>query len=63
MAYRGSAPWYQPRYWTKRTWVIVGLIAAVILVIVIVVPVEVTKANRYPNYSKLQYSLADECKF
>ncbi|KAI0405297.1 concanavalin A-like lectin/glucanase domain-containing protein [Xylaria palmicola] len=60
MAYAGDAPWWNPRYWRKRTWAIVGVLVAVILVIVIVVPVKVTEANRYPNYSKLNYALADE---
>ncbi|KAI0977189.1 concanavalin A-like lectin/glucanase domain-containing protein [Xylaria arbuscula] len=60
MAYAGSQPWWRASHWRKRTWAIVGLVAAIILIIVIVVPVKVTEANRYPNYSKLDYSLADE---
>ncbi|KAI0433056.1 concanavalin A-like lectin/glucanase domain-containing protein [Xylaria sp. FL1042] len=60
MAYAGSEPWWKPRYWRKTTWGIVGVIIAVIIVIVIVVPVKVSEANRYPNYSKLDYALSDE---
>ncbi|KAI0872886.1 concanavalin A-like lectin/glucanase domain-containing protein [Hypoxylon argillaceum] len=60
MAYPGDEPWWKPRYWRKRTWAIVGVVVAVIIVIVIVVPVEVAQANRYPNYSTLDYSLVDE---
>lgn len=63
MAYPGDEPWWKPRYWRKRTWAIVGVVVAVIIVIVIVVPVEVAQANRYPNYSTLDYSLVDECEF
>ncbi|KAH8166553.1 hypothetical protein CIB48_g1705 [Xylaria polymorpha] len=60
MGYADTQPWWKPRFWRKRTWVIVGVIFAIILIIVIVVPVKVTEANRYPNYSKLDYALADE---
>ncbi|KAI0910652.1 concanavalin A-like lectin/glucanase domain-containing protein [Ustulina deusta] len=60
MAYAANEPWWQPRYWRKRTWAIVGVIVAIIIIIVIVVPVKVAEANRYPNYSKLDYTLADE---
>ncbi|KAI0540156.1 concanavalin A-like lectin/glucanase domain-containing protein [Xylaria digitata] len=60
MAYAGNEPWWKPKYWRKRTWAIVGVIIAVIIVIVVVVPVKVAEANRYPNYSKLNYALADE---
>lgn len=62
MGYADTQPWWKPRFWRKRTWVIVGVIFAIILIIVIVVPVKVTEANRYPNYSKLDYALADECE-
>ncbi|KAH9909969.1 glycoside hydrolase family 16 protein [Xylariomycetidae sp. FL2044] len=55
-----SQPWYQPRYWRKRTWAFV-VIAIIIAIVVAVVPaVLVTRANRYPDYSQLNYSLADE---
>ncbi|GAW19030.1 hypothetical protein ANO14919_085140 [Xylariales sp. No.14919] len=60
MVYAGNEPWWKPKYWRKRTWAIVGVIIAVIIIIVVVVPVKVAEANRYPNYSKLDYSLADE---
>jgi hypothetical protein len=56
-------PWWKPKYWRKTTWAIVIIIALIIIVIVIVVPVKVTEANRYPNYSRLDYALADECEF
>jgi hypothetical protein len=62
MDYAEDEPWWKPRYWRKRTWAIVAAIVAVILIIVIVVPVKVAQANRYPNYSKLDYSLVDECE-
>ncbi|OTB07699.1 glycoside hydrolase family 16 protein [Hypoxylon sp. CI-4A] len=54
-----KAPWWNARYWRKRTWAIVAAIIVVILIIVIVVPIEVTKANKYPDYSRLNYSLSD----
>ncbi|KAJ2970491.1 hypothetical protein NUW58_g9679 [Xylaria curta] len=60
MGYAEYQPWWKPKYWRKRTWAIVGVIVAIIIVIVVVVPVKVAEANRYPNYSKLNYALADE---
>lgn len=59
MAYAKYEPWWKPQYWRIRTWVIVGVVVAIII-IAIVVPVKVTEANRYPNYSTLDYSLTDE---
>jgi NADH:ubiquinone oxidoreductase subunit 6 (subunit J) len=55
-----SRPWYSK----KRVWSAV----AVVLLIVIVVPVAVTvtkekqKENRYPDYTKLNYTLLETCK-
>jgi hypothetical protein len=55
-------PPHQP--WWKRAWPILALVAVVVLVIVIVVPVEVEKKkNRYPDYSKLSYSLTESCMY
>lgn len=65
MQYAGaaqSAPWWKPKYWRKRTLAIVAAIVVIILIIIIVVPVKVAEANRYPDYTKLNYSLKDECK-
>ncbi|KAI1776410.1 glycoside hydrolase family 16 protein [Hypoxylon cercidicola] len=60
MAYaQPKAPWWNARYWRKRTWAIVVTIIVIIIVIVVVVPVEVARANRYPNYTPLNYSLSD----
>lgn len=60
MGYEANEPWWKPKYWRKRTWGIVGALIVIIIVVVIVVAVLVSKANRYPNYTKLSYSLADE---
>ncbi|TDZ12860.1 putative glycosidase [Colletotrichum spinosum] len=56
---RETTPWWNPRGWTKRIWAGVG--AAIIIIIVIVVAVVVTQnnKNRYPDYSKLSYTLSD----
>lgn len=62
MNYARDEPWWKPRYWGKKTWAIVAAVVAVILIIVIVVPVKLSQANRYPNYSRLNYALADECE-
>ncbi|KAG0646518.1 putative glycosidase [Hyphodiscus hymeniophilus] len=52
------SPW-NVRYWGWKKWA--ALIGGVIVIVVIVVvaAVEATKKSKYPNYSALQYSLAD----
>ncbi|KAF3768581.1 family 16 glycoside hydrolase [Cryphonectria parasitica EP155] len=44
---------------SKKAWIIIGGVAVVVLIIVIVVPVEEAKANAYPDYTALNYTLAD----
>ena len=63
MAYAREESWWKPKYWRKRTWAIVVPVIIIVLIIVIVVPVKVTESNRYPNYTRLDYSLADTCEF
>ncbi|KAF4466318.1 endo-13(4)-beta-glucanase [Fusarium albosuccineum] len=52
-------PWWNPRYWRKRVWA--GVVVTIIILLVIVIAVAVTqvRANRYPDYSVLSYSLKD----
>ncbi|KAH9241624.1 glycoside hydrolase family 16 protein [Colletotrichum gloeosporioides 23] len=59
LAQRPATAWWDPRGWTKRIWA--GVSAAIIILIVIIVAVAVTQANanRYPDYSKLSYTLSD----
>ncbi|GES58164.1 putative endo-1,3(4)-beta-glucanase [Aspergillus terreus] len=54
-----SYPWYNPRGWSLRTKLIAGVAVVVVIVAVIVGAVEGTKANRYPDYSRLDYQLVD----
>jgi hypothetical protein len=52
-------PWYNVKYWGKKAWLIAGAIIVAIIVIIIVVAVVETKANRYPDYTKLDYTLSE----
>ncbi|PLB52080.1 putative endo-1,3(4)-beta-glucanase [Aspergillus steynii IBT 23096] len=54
-----DAPWYDPRGWSLRTRLIAGVVVVVVIVAVIVGAVEGTKANRYPDYTQLDYKLVD----
>lgn len=54
-----ATPWYNPRGWSVCKKVAAVAIILVIIVVVIVVTVEGVKANRYPNYKPLNYTLAD----
>ncbi len=66
--YEEPAPrWYQAGQWRKRTWALVVGLIVIIIVVAVVVPVTlVTKRNNgppaYPDYSKLNYTLAETCE-
>jgi hypothetical protein len=48
-----------PKSWSKKCWIIVAAVLVIVLIIIIAVAVTVSRANRYPDYSKLNYSLTD----
>ncbi|KAF2993411.1 hypothetical protein E8E14_000877 [Neopestalotiopsis sp. 37M] len=48
-----------PLQWRKRTWAGISVAIIVAVVIGVAVGVSVTKANRYPDYSALSYTLAN----
>jgi hypothetical protein len=52
-------PWYDPWGWSGRRKLIIGACVVVVIVAVIVGAVEGVKANAYPNYSQLNYTLID----
>lgn len=53
---------WDPRGWRKRTWAGIAIALIIAIVVGVAVGVMVAKANRYPDYSKLTYSLQDTCK-
>jgi hypothetical protein len=55
--------WFDVRYWRKRNLIISAIALVAIIVIVIAVPIVEVKANAYPNYSQLTYTLTDTCWF
>jgi len=54
----GGSPW-NPRNWGWKRWAAAGLALAVLIIIIVVPSVVVTRNNRYPDYSRLTYSLKD----
>lgn len=52
-------PWYNPRGWSIRKRLIVAALTVAVIVAVIVGAIEGVKANRYPDYTPLNYSLVD----
>lgn len=50
---------WNPRNWSKRTWIVAVVVAIVALIAIIVGAVEGTKSNAYPDYTPLNYSLTD----
>jgi hypothetical protein len=58
-----NQPWYDAREWGKKAWIAVGAIVVLVIVIVVIIAVEVSKKNKYPDYTKLNYSLAETCEF
>jgi len=55
--------WYDVREWGKKIFIGIGVAVAIIIIIIVVAVVEVEKANRYPDYSALSYSLSETCKY
>ncbi|KAI1864862.1 uncharacterized protein JN550_008682 [Neoarthrinium moseri] len=56
---KGEPSRWNPRYWRKRTWAGVALAVIVAIVVGVVAGVLVAKANRYPDYTKLTYTLEE----
>lgn len=54
-----SPQWYNFKSWSVKTWLIIGAVIVVIIVAVVVGAVEGTKANAYPNYKALNYTLSE----
>ena len=53
-----SSRW-NPRSWSRKTLIALAVASVVLLIIIIVAAVLGTKANAYPDYSKLNYTLKD----
>ncbi|TVY13130.1 putative glycosidase [Lachnellula arida] len=51
--------WYDAKRWGKKVWIAVAAIIAIVIIIIVVGVVEGEKKNKYPDYSKLSYSLTD----
>lgn len=61
-AVQTSMPWWNPRYWTKKIWIILGIVVAAVIAIVVAVAVtqsHSSSSGSYPNYTNLSYSLVD----
>lgn len=53
--------WYDLKRWGKKIWIAVAAIIAILIIIIVVAVVEVEKKNKYPDYSKVTYTVADTC--
>lgn len=51
--------WYDPRGWSLRKKLIVGIVGIAAIIGIIVGAVEGSKARRYPDYAPLDYHLVD----
>ena len=58
-AYQTPRSRFDPRGWRLRTKILAGAGVVVVIIIIIVASVLGSRANRYPDYSKLNYSLKD----
>jgi hypothetical protein len=52
---------WDPRCWNLATWIAAGVVAAVVVVVAVVGGVLGARANAYPDYYKLEYTLKDTC--
>ncbi|KAK4575093.1 hypothetical protein LTR86_000945 [Recurvomyces mirabilis] len=50
---------WSPRNWSKKIWIIVGIVAAIIVAVIIIGAVVGTQKSAYPDYSPLSYTLQD----
>jgi len=53
--------WYDLKRWGKKVWIALVAIIIIIIVVVVVAVVEVEKKDKYPDYSKVTYTVADTC--
>ena len=49
-----------PKNWSRRCWIVLAAALIVVLIIIVVIAIVVSRANRYPDYSKLNYNLVDQ---
>lgn len=54
-----ARPWWDFKSWGWKRFAALGATVVIVIVIIVIVAVEVTKKNKYPDYSKLNYSLVD----
>lgn len=58
-AYQTPRSKFDPRGWRLRTKILAGIGVVVVIIVIIVAAVLGSRANRYPDYSKLDYKLQD----
>ena len=51
-----------PRTWGRKAWIIALIVAVIVIVAIVLGAVLGSRANRYPSYSKLNYSILDTCE-
>ncbi|RMZ78919.1 hypothetical protein DV737_g3677, partial [Chaetothyriales sp. CBS 132003] len=51
--------WRDPREWSVGRWIVIGLGVVICVLVAVLVPLLITRANKYPDYSQLTYSLAE----
>lgn len=56
-----SHAWWNMKHWGKKGWLILAGVVIIIVIIIAVAVTQVNKANAYPEYTKLTYSLAENC--
>lgn len=56
-----ARPWYDVKSWGWKLWAAIVAALVIIIVIVVAVVVVVTKQSKYPDYSKLNYEIAETC--
>lgn len=61
--YETSRQWWNPKTWGKKIFIGVGVGIVALIVIVVAVAVTEVKKNRYPDYSKLTYTLNTTCEY
>jgi hypothetical protein len=55
--------WYDVKAWGKKVWIGIAAAVAILIIVIVVAVVETNKKNnKYPDYSRLSYSVSETCK-
>jgi hypothetical protein len=58
-----SHRWYNVKAWGKKIWFGIAAAVVILIIVIVVAVVETNKKNKYPDYSKLTYTVSETCTY